>query len=205
MNYKYKGALNPAGLHKSDHEDHNAITPQRCSWCNLSNPLYVDYHDKEWGVPVHNDQKLFEMLVLESFQAGLSWECILNKRSAFRIAFDNFDYKKVALYDNNKLDELLQDSGIVRNRMKIAATVTNAKIFIKIQAEHGSFDKYIWSFTGGKTVYECGKTSSPLSDIISNDLKRRGMKFVGTTIVYSYLQAVGLINSHDEKCWLHKK
>ena len=205
MNYKYKHALNPAGLHKSDHEGHNAITPQRCSWCNLSNPLYVDYHDKEWGVPAHNDQKLFEMLVLESFQAGLSWECILNKRSAFRIAFDNFDYKKVALYDNNKLDELLQDSGIVRNRMKIAATVTNAKIFIKIQAEHGSFDKYIWSFTGGKTVYECGKTSSPLSDIISNDLKRRGMKFVGTTIVYSYLQAVGIINSHDEKCWLHKK
>jgi DNA-3-methyladenine glycosylase I len=205
MNYKYKHALNPAGLHKSDHEGHNAITPQRCSWCNLSNPLYVDYHDKEWGVPAHNDQKLFEMLVLESFQAGLSWECILNKRSAFRIAFDNFDYKKVALYDNNKLDELLQDSGIVRNRMKIAATVTNAKIFINIQAEHGSFDKYIWSFTGGKTVYECGKTSSPLSDIISNDLKRRGMKFVGTTIVYSYLQAVGIINSHDEKCWLHKK
>lgn len=205
MNYKYKDALNPAGLHKSDHEGHYAITPQRCSWCNLSNPLYVDYHDKEWGVPVHNDQKLFEMLVLESFQAGLSWECILNKRSAFRIAFDNFDYKKVALYDNNKLDELLQDNGIVRNRMKIAASVTNAKIFIKIQAEHGSFDKYIWSFTGGKTVYECGKTSSPLSDIISNDLKRRGMKFVGTTIVYSYLQAVGIINSHDEKCWLHKK
>lgn len=205
MNYKYKHALNPAGLHKSDHEGHNAITPQRCSWCNLSNPLYVDYHDKEWGVPAHNDQKLFEMLVLESFQAGLSWECILNKRSAFRIAFDNFDYKKVALYDNNKLDELQQDGGIVRNRMKIAATVTNAKIFIKIQAEHGSFDKYIWSFTGGKTVYECGKTSSPLSDIISNDLKRRGMKFAGTTIVYSYLQAVGLINSHDEKCWLHKK
>jgi DNA-3-methyladenine glycosylase I len=205
MNYKYKHALNPAGLHKSDHEGHNAITPQRCSWCNLSNPLYVDYHDKEWGVPAHNDQKLFEMLVLESFQAGLSWECILNKRSAFRIAFDNFDYKKVALYDNNKLDELQQDGGIVRNRMKIAATVTNAKIFIKIQAEHGSFDKYIWSFTGGKTVYECGKTSSPLSDIISNDLKRRGMKFAGTTIVYSYLQAVGIINSHDEKCWLHKK
>lgn len=173
----------------------------RCRWCNLGNPLYVHYHDTEWCVPVHDDRKLFEMLVLEGFQAGLSWECILNKREAFRQAFDGFDCRKVARYDNSKLADLCQQKGIVRNRLKISAAVGNAKAFMEIQSEFGSFDKYIWGFTGGRTVRECGKTTSPLSDTVSEDLKKRGMKFVGSTIVYSYLQAIGIIHSHEEGCW----
>jgi DNA-3-methyladenine glycosylase I len=177
----------------------------RCRWCNLDNPLYVEYHDKEWGVPVHDDGQLFEMLLLEGFQAGLSWECILNKREAFRQAFDGFDCKKVAEYDDDKLRILLQDKGIVRNRLKISAAVGNAKALMRIQEEFGSFDKYIWDFTNGKTIHECDKTSSPLSDHISADLKKRGMKFVGTTIIYSFLQAIGIINSHEEGCWRHER
>ncbi len=169
----------------------------------MDNPLYVDYHDTEWGVPVHDDRRLFEMLVLEGFQAGLSWECVLNKREAFRRAFDGFDCNRVAEYGDAKLLSLCQDKGIIRNRLKIAAAVGNAKVFRNIQAECGSFDKYIRSFTGGKTVYEWERTSSPLSDAISKDLKKRGMKFVGTTIIYAYLQAVGIINSHEKGCWLH--
>lgn len=177
----------------------------RCKWCNQKNPLYVNYHDYEWGRIVHNDQKLFEMLLLESFQAGLSWECILNKREAFRKAFDDFDYNKIATYDNDKIELLLQDKGIIRNKSKITATIWNAKIFIQIQAEFESFDKYIWSFTNQETIYECNKTSSPLSDTIAKDLKKRGMRFFGTTIIYSFLQAVGIINSHEENCWVYTR
>ena len=181
-----------------------ANTKPRCHWCNLNNPLYVAYHDTEWGVPVHDDRKLFEMLILECFQAGLSWECILNKREAFRKAFDDFDYQKVAEYDDVKLEALRHDEGIVRNRLKIAAAVSNAKAFMEIQAEFGSFDRFIWSFTDGKVIHEWERTSSPLSDTISKELRKRGMKFVGTTIVYSFLQAIGIVNSHEMGCWLHK-
>ena len=178
---------------------------RRCHWCNMANPTYVAYHDNEWGVPVHDDGKLFEMLLLESFQAGLSWECILNKREAFRKAFDGFDYRKIALYDESKIQSLMQDKGIVRNRLKIKAAVTNARIFWEIQTEYGSFDRYIWGFTNGNIVYETGLVTSPLSDAISKDLRKRGMKFVGSTVIYAYLQAVGIINSHEESCWLAKK
>ena len=178
---------------------------RRCHWCNMANPAYVAYHDNEWGVPVHDDGKLFEMLLLESFQAGLSWECILNKREAFRKAFDGFDCRKIELYDENKLQSLMQDKGIVRNRLKIKAAVTNARIFREIQTEYGSFDRYIWGFTNGNIVYETGLATSPLSDAISKDLRKRGMKFVGSTVVYAYLQAVGIINSHEEGCWLAKR
>lgn len=175
----------------------------RCHWCNMKNRRYVSYHDEEWGVPVHDDRHLFEMLLLESFQAGLSWECILNKQEAFRRAFDDFDYTAIATYDEAKRDSLMKDEGIVRNRLKIAAAVTNAQVFMAIQHEYGSFDNYIWGFTSGKMTYEYGKTSSELSDRISKDLKKWGMKFVGTTIVYSYLQAIGIINSHEPGCWLY--
>ena len=178
---------------------------RRCHWCNMANQTYVAYHDNEWGVPVHDDGKLFEMLLLESFQAGLSWECILNKREAFRKAFDGFDFGKIASYDARKLQALMQDKGIVRNRLKIKAAVTNARIFRKIQMECGSFDRYIWSFTNGNIVYETGLATSPLSDAISKDLRKMGMKFVGSTVIYAYLQAVGIINSHEEGCWLAKR
>ncbi len=175
----------------------------RCRWCNGKNPRYVEYHDHEWGRPVHDDHRLYEMLLLESFQAGLSWECILNKREAFRKAFDHFDVKAVASYDEDRQAALAQDPGIVRNRLKIKAAVGNARIFRSIQEEYGSFDKYIWGFTHGATIYECGQVTSPLSDAISQDLQRRGMKFVGSTIIYSLLQATGIINSHEEGCFLH--
>ena len=156
-------------------------------------------------MPVHDDRKLFEMLILECFQAGLSWECVLNKRENFHKAFDGFNYQQVAEYDDVKLEALRHDEGIVRNRLKIAAAVSNAKAFMDIQAEFGSFDRFIWSFTDGKVIYEWERTSSPLSDTISKELRKRGMKFVGTTIVYSFLQANGIINSHEEGCWLHKR
>ena len=173
----------------------------RCHWANPKNPLYLQYHDEEWGVPVHDDHKLFEMLLLESFQAGLSWECILNKREAFHRAFDEFDLETVCGYGEEKLAELGQNPGIVRNKLKIRAAVSNARIFRTIQQEWGSFERYLWHWTEGKTIYETGKVSSELSDAVSKDLKRRGMKFVGTVIIYSYLQAVGLINSHEESCF----
>ena len=174
---------------------------RRCGWCNLGNARYVQYHDTEWGVAVHEEQRLFELLVLEGFQAGLSWECVLNKREAFREAFDGFDYTKVAQYDVAKMELLRECQGIIRNRLKIAAAVGNARVFMKIQEEYGSFDRYIWGFTDGKTIYECDRTTSPLSDSISKDLRRRGMRFVGTTIIYSYLQAIGIINGHEKGCW----
>lgn len=174
----------------------------RCGWANPKNERYIRYHDDEWGVPVYDDSKLFEMLLLECFQAGLSWECVLNKREAFRMAFDNFDPDKVCSYDEAKLETLKNNPGIIRNSLKIQAAVTNARVFRQIQRECGTFSNYLWGWTGGNVIYERGKTSSPLSDAVSKDLKKRGMKFVGTTIIYSYLQAVGLIYSHDEECFL---
>lgn len=178
---------------------------KRCSWCNLDNPKYVKYHDEEWGVLNLNDNYLFEMLILESFQAGLSWECVLNKRESFREAYDNFDILKVSLYTDKKIDELMNNKNIIRNRLKIKASINNAKVFKNIVSEYGSFHNYLKYFTNDNIIYEYGKTSSELSDSISNDLKRQGMKFVGTTIIYSYLQAIGLINSHEDKCFKHVK
>ena len=178
---------------------------QRCSWLNLNNPLYVKYHDEEWGVPVYDDHKLFEMLLLESFQAGLSWECILNKREAFKKAFDNYNYKKIKDYNEEKQKELMNNKNIIRNKRKISATIKNAKIFMEIQKEYNSFSNYLWHFTNNKIIYETGKTTSTLSDQISKDLKKRGMSFVGTTIIYSYLQAIGMINSHEKNCYLYKE
>lgn len=174
----------------------------RCKWANPKNELYISYHDKEWGQPVYDDHKLFEMLILESFQAGLSWECVLNKREAFREAFDQFDLDKVCDYDEEKMLELQNNPAIIRNRLKIKAAVTNANIFKDIVKEYGSFSDYLWGFTNHQVVYENDKTSSLLSDKISDDLKKRGMKFVGTTIIYSYLQAVGVIYSHEDECFL---
>ena len=178
---------------------------QRCKWCNLKNPKYIEYHDNEWCVLNFNEQYLFEMLILESFQAGLSWECILNKREAFRKAYDNFDVDKVALYDDQKINELLQNTSIVRNSRKIKASINNAIVFKKIQQEFGSFGNYLKSFTKDKIIYENDKTSSILSDTISKDLIKRKMKFVGTTIIYSYLQAIGVIYSHDKNCFMYKE
>ena len=178
---------------------------KRCNWLNLKNEKYVEYHDKEWGVPKYKDKELFELFVLEPFQAGLSWETILNKRDSFRKAFDNYNIEKICNYDDKKIEELMQNKNIVRNKRKIIATINNADIFRKIQKEYYSFSNYIWSFTNGRVVYESGKTSSELSDKISNDLKKRGMKFIGTTIVYSYLQAIGIIYSHDKECFLYKE
>ena len=175
---------------------------KRCKWCNLKNPLYVKYHDNEWCVQNFDDKYLYEMLILESFQAGLSWECILNKRENFKEAYDNFDLEKVCLYDDEKIDELLKNKGIVRNKLKIKASINNAKIFKSIKEEYGSFYNYLYTFTNGKIIYEIGKTTNHLSDKISKDLKKRGMKFVGSTIIYSYLQAIGIIYSHDEECYL---
>ncbi len=175
----------------------------RCRWCNLKNPVYVEYHDHEWGVPEYDDGKLFELLILESFQAGLSWECVLNKREYFRESFDGFDLETVCGYKEEKLAELLQNEKLIRNRLKMKAAVNNAKIFRMIQNEYGTFSNYLWHFTDGTIIYECDKTSSELSDMVSKDLKKRGMKFVGTTIIYSYLQAAGIINSHEEGCYLH--
>ena len=176
----------------------------RCKWCNLKNEKYIEYHDKEWGVPVYDDKHLYEMLTLESFQAGLSWECVLNKREDFRKAFDNFEIDKVSDYDEKKVQELLKNENIIRNKLKINAAINNSKIFKEIQNEYKTFSNYIWSFTNNKVIYEIGKTSSALSDIISKDLQKRGMKFVGTTIIYSYLQAIGVIYSHDKECFLYK-
>lgn len=180
---------------------------KRCAWLNLNNPLYVKYHDKEWGVPEHADEKLFELLILECFQAGLSWECILNKREAFQKAFDNFNIEKIINYNEKKCQELLSDSGIIRNKLKINASIVNGRVFKQIQQEYGSFDAYIWGFTDGQTIKEPYnlQTTSALSDKISQDLKRRGMKFVGSTIIYSYLQAIGILNAHGEECDLADK
>ena len=174
----------------------------RCSWVNMKNPLSIQYHDFEWSVPQHADKNLFEMLMLECFQAGLSWECVLNKREGFRQAFDDFDVEKISRYEEEKCTQLLSNPNIIRNRLKIQACVTNSRIFMQIQKEYGSFDTYIWGFTEGKAMIEsCDlRATSPLSDQISKDLKQRGMKFVGSTVIYAYLQAVGILNAHEKGC-----
>ena len=177
----------------------------RCKWCNLKNPLYVKYHDEEWGILRTDDQYLYEMLVLESFQAGLSWECVLNKRESFRKAFDSFDIEKIINYSDDKILELTHNKDIVRNKLKIRATVSNSKIFKEIAKDYGSFYNYLCTFTNGDVFTETNLTHSPLSDSISADLQRRGMKFVGTVIIYSYLQAIGIINSHEKSCFLHNE
>ena len=176
---------------------------KRCFWVNMDNPLYVDYHDNEWGVPKYDDHELYELLILEMFQAGLSWETILNKRENFRKAFDNFDWNSIVNYDEDKINELMQDKGIIRNRKKIEATINNTKVFLNIQKVYGSFANFIWSFTDNKVIITDSKVvSNELSDTISKELRKRGMKFVGTVIIYSYLQAIGVINSHEDNCFL---
>lgn len=177
----------------------------RCKWCNLENKKYIDYHDNEWGIINNNDKYLLEMLILESFQAGLSWECILNKRDSFNQAYDNFDLDKICQYDENKIQELLQNKGIIRNKLKIKASINNAKIFKNIKQEYGTFSNYLKTFTKGEIIFEIGKTTNELSDSISKDLKKRKMTFVGSTIIYSYLQAIGIIYSHEKDCFMYKE
>lgn len=177
----------------------------RCKWCNLDNKLYVDYHDNEWGIANFSDEYLFEMLILESFQAGLSWETILNKREDFRVAFDNFDVDKVCCYDEDKVNELMNNEKIIRHNLKITSAINNACVFKEIVQEFGCFYNYLKEFTHDKIFYENDKTKSQLSVDISKNLKKRGMKFVGATIIYSFLQAVGIIYSHEDECFLFKK
>ena len=177
---------------------------KRCKWCNSQNPLYIKYHDNEWCVPNFDDKYLYEMLLLESFQAGLSWECVLNKRDSFRRAYDDFDLEKVISYDYNKINELLCNKDIIRNKRKINASINNSKIFKAIVCEYGSFHNYLRIFTNDKTIYETDKTTNDLSDALSKDLQNRGMTFVGSVIIYSYLQAIGIIYSHDKDCFLYK-
>ena len=178
----------------------------RCNWCG-NNPLYVKYHDTEWGVPVYDDATLFEFLTLETFQAGLSWIIVLKKRENFRKAFDNFDYQKIANYKETKFEKLINDASIIRNKLKIRATISNAVAFIKVQEEFGSFSKYIWAFTKGKPIKNQWKTQSQLpattqlSNEISKDLKKRGFKFVGSTVVYAHMQATGMVNDHVKECF----
>ncbi|MBT8183860.1 MAG: DNA-3-methyladenine glycosylase I [Eudoraea sp.] len=183
---------------------------KKCGWC-LGDKLYEAYHDLEWGVPVRDDQTIFEFLILETFQAGLSWITILKKRENFRKAFDSFDYKKIARYDVSKIAILLQDAGIIRNQLKIKATISNARAFMEIQEEFGSFSKYIWSFVDGAPIqnrilnYKEGPSTSPISDALSKDLKKRGFKFVGSTVVYAHMQATGMVNDHETSCFRYKE
>jgi len=184
---------------------------KRCEWCLKGTDLMVHYHDTEWGVPVRDDRKLFEFFVLDAFQAGLSWSTILNKRENFRKAFDNFDPAKIAKYNQKKYDALLQDAGIIRNKMKIEATINNAKQFFEIQEKHGSFSEYLWSFVDGKPIVNKPKSmadvkpTSPESDAMSKALKKEGFKFVGSTICYAFMQAAGLVNDHEERCFRFKE
>lgn len=186
------------------------MSKKRCGWCT-GDPLYEAYHDEEWGKPIFDDDTLFEFLILETFQAGLSWITILRKRENFRKAFDGFDYKKVSDYDQNKIDSLLQDSGIIRNKLKIHATITNAQAFMKVQEEFGSFSSYIWAFVDGRPIKNNLKSikelpaNTPLSDAISKDLKSRGFKFVGSTVVYAHMQATGMVNDHETSCFRYNE
>lgn len=186
------------------------MTRNKCGWC-LGDPLYEAYHDTEWGVPVRDDDTLFEFLILETFQAGLSWITILRKRENFRLALDQFNYRKIARYEEKKIEELLQNSGIIRNRLKIRATVSNAQAFIKVQEEFGSFSTYIWQFVEGKPIknkvvdYKKAPPTTELSDTISKDLKKRGFKFVGSTVVYAHMQATGMVNDHEIKCFRYEE
>lgn len=180
---------------------------RRCHWVS-DDPVYIAYHDHEWGKPVYDDKKLYEMFLLETFQAGLSWITILHKRKYFQEAFDNFDVNKIACYQQNKINELMNNKNIIRNKRKIVAAIKNAGIFIEIQKEFGSFSQYIWHFTNSEVIYLKDQelvTTSKLSDTISNDLKKRGMSFVGSVTVYSYLEAVGILNNHQKQCYLHVK
>lgn len=186
------------------------MTKHRCGWC-LGDPIYEAYHDTEWGVPVKDDATLFEFLILETFQAGLSWITILRKRENFRKAFDNFDYKKIVNYNQKKIDSLLEDAGIIRNKLKIKATISNAQAFIDIQKEFGSFSNYIWAFTNDKPIknkvknYKEAPPTTALSDIISKDLKKRGFKFVGSTVIYAHMQATGMVNDHEVNCFRYNE
>lgn len=178
----------------------------RCGWC-LGDPLYEAYHDTEWGVPVKDDETLFEFLILETFQAGLSWITVLRKRENFREAFDHFDYKKIAGYQQDKVDELLQNPGIIRNKLKVHATISNAQAFMDVQKEFGSFSQYIWGFVDYEPIrntlanYKHAPATTPLSDAISKDLKKRGFKFVGSTVIYAHMQATGMVNDHEVNCF----
>ncbi|SKB47332.1 DNA-3-methyladenine glycosylase I [Salegentibacter holothuriorum] len=182
----------------------------RCGWCE-GDELYEAYHDNEWGVPVYDDDTIFEFLILETFQAGLSWITVLRKRENFREAFDNFDYKKIANYSEEKIQELLQDSGIIRNKLKVRATVTNARAFIEVQKQHGSFSKYIWSFVDGKPIqnkienYKEASATTEISNKLSKDLKKKGFKFVGSTVIYAHMQATGMVNDHEISCFRHSE
>ena len=182
----------------------------RCNWCG-TDPLYVEYHDNEWGVPIYDDDKLFEFLILETFQAGLSWITVLRKRENFRKAFDNFNYKKIATYNTEKFEELIKDAGIIRNKLKIKATISNAISFMEVQKEFGSFSNYIWSFTKGKTIknnwdnLNSIPATTVLSEKISKDLKKRGFKFVGPTVIYAHMQATGMVNDHVTSCFRYKE
>lgn len=183
---------------------------ERCDWCG-NDPLYVEYHDNEWGVPVFDDAKLFEFLILETFQAGLSWITVLRKRENFRAALDDFNYKKIATYNETKFNELLHNKGIIRNKLKIKATIYNAIAFMEVQKEFGSFSNYIWGFTNGKPIKNKYKSLSEvpattaLSDAISKDLKKRGFKFVGSTVIYAHIQATGMVNDHVTTCYRHQE
>ncbi len=182
------------------------LDKKRCTWCG-NDPLYMAYHDEEWGVPVRDDDTLFVFLILETFQAGLSWITILRKRENFKKAFDNFDYKKIAKYGEDKFNSLLEDAGIIRNKLKIKATITNAQAFMKVQEEFGSFSTYIWKFTNGKQLQnafanrEDVPATTELSDVLSKDLKKRGFKFVGSTVIYAHMQATGMVNDHTIDCF----
>ena len=181
---------------------------KRCFWVDPKSEIYTKYHDEEWGTPKYDDRELFELLILESFQAGLSWLTVLKKREAFRKAFDNFDINKITKYDDKKISELMNNPEIIRCKNKILSAINNAKIFKQIQDEYGSFSDYIWSFTDNKIIKRTTEelpVSTPLSDKISKDLKKRGMKFVGTVIIYSYLQAIGIVNDHDPDCFRYNK
>lgn len=182
------------------------MSQHKCGWC-LGDPLYETYHDKEWGVPVNDDRTFFEFLVLESFQAGLSWITILRKRGNFREAFDAFDYRKIANYDDKKIEQLLQNEGIIRHKLKVKAAVTNARAFMKIQKEFGGFSAYVWAFVGGKAQqhevenYKNAPATTPESEALSKDLKKRGFKFMGPTVAYAFMQATGLVNDHELSCF----
>ena len=181
------------------------MNPRRCDWCG-SDPIYIDYHDKEWGRPVHDDRLLFEFLILEGAQAGLSWLTVLKKRENYRTAFDHFDAAKIACYNDKKIKELLNNKGIIRNRLKIASSVANAKAFLAVRKEFGTFDKYIWQFVGGRSKknhfphFKKLPAKTPQSDAMSQDLKKRGFSFVGSTICYAFMQAVGMVNDHTTDC-----
>lgn len=186
------------------------MNKSRCDWCG-NDSLYMRYHDQEWGVPLYEDKLLFEFLILETFQAGLSWITILRKRENFRLAFDDFDYLKIADYNDDKYEELLMNPGIIRNKLKIKSAISNAKLFIQIQKDHGSFSSYFWSFTNNKSIVNRWDNlnqvpaTTTLSDTISKDLKKRGFKFVGSTVIYAYMQAVGMVNDHVRSCFRHRQ